>query len=214
MVPATKTTSAMAVSTSALPTPSARISAATTMPASTGLRKLRLRFSADARRHAMSGPTPIRKRRARKIGILTKLKKGAPTLILTPRTASDRSGKTVPKKTVKAAATRNADSVASFYAVDATAYPPSAPIAVGQAAAREVWAAGFADSTYAISWTTVHAGVSKGGDLGYTAGTYQESYRGSDGNPVTVQGKYLCVWARQADGSWKATNDMWNADSR
>jgi len=114
----------------------------------------------------------------------------------------------------KAAATRNADSVASFYAVDATAYPPSAPIAVGQAAAREVWAAGFADSTYAISWTTVHAGVSKGGDLGYTAGTYQESYRGSDGNPVTVQGKYLCVWARQADGSWKATNDMWNADSR
>ena len=38
--------------------------------------------------------------------MLTRLKKGAPTLILTPRTASDRSGKTVPKKTVKAAATR------------------------------------------------------------------------------------------------------------
>ena len=107
MVPATKTTRAMAVSTSALPTPIARITAATTMPASTGLRKLRVRFSADARRHAMSGPTPIRNSRERKIGILTRLKNGAPTLTLTPRTASDRSGKTVPKKTVKAAATRN-----------------------------------------------------------------------------------------------------------
>lgn len=114
----------------------------------------------------------------------------------------------------KAAATRNADSVAAFYAADAIAYPPDAPVAVGQAAARSVWASGFADSTYSISWKTTHAGVAKSGDIGYTAGTYQESYRGPDGNPVTVTGKYLCVWAKQADGSWKATNDMWNADSK
>jgi ketosteroid isomerase-like protein len=114
----------------------------------------------------------------------------------------------------KAAASKNADAVAAFYAVDAIAYPPNMPAAVGRAAAREVWAAGFADSTYTISWTTTVAGAAKSGDLGYTAGTYQESYRGADGNPVTVTGKYLCVWARQADGSWKATNDMWNSDSK
>ena len=114
----------------------------------------------------------------------------------------------------KAAATKNADAVAAFYATDAIAYPPNAPVAVGQAAAREVWAAGFADSSYTISWTTAHAGVSTSGDLGYTAGTYQESYRGPDGTPVSVTGKYLCVWARQPDGSWKATNDMWNTDSK
>ena len=114
----------------------------------------------------------------------------------------------------KAAATKNADSVASFYATDAIAYPPNLPAAVGQAAARDVWAGGFADSSYAISWTTSHAGVAKSGDLGYTAGTYQESYRGPDGNPVTATGKYLCVWAKQPDGSWKATNDMWNSDAK
>jgi len=114
----------------------------------------------------------------------------------------------------KAAATRNADSVASFYAADAIAYPPNMPAAVGQAAARDVWAGGFADSTYAISWTTSTARVAASGELGYTAGTYQESYRGPDGNPATVKGKYLCVWAKQPDGTWKATNDMWNADSK
>ena len=85
----------------------------------------------------------------------------------------------------KAAATRNADSVASFYAVDAIAYPPNMPAAVGRAAARDVWAAGFADSTYTISWTTSVARAAKSGDIGFTAGTYQESYRGADGNPVT-----------------------------
>jgi ketosteroid isomerase-like protein len=113
-----------------------------------------------------------------------------------------------------AAATRNADSVASFYATDAVAYPPNMPVAVGRAAARDVWAGGFADSTYTISWTTTAARVAASGDMGFTAGSYQESYRGADGNPVTMTGKYLCVWAKQADGSWKATNDMWNADAK
>lgn len=114
----------------------------------------------------------------------------------------------------QAAGTRNADSVASFYAEDAIAYPPNLPAAVGRAAARDVWAAGFADSSYSLSWTTSVARASKSGELGFTAGTYQESYRGADGNLVTATGKYLCVWARQPDGSWKATNDMWNADSK
>jgi hypothetical protein len=64
----------------------------------------------------MSGPTPIRKMRARKIGMFTRLKKGAPTLTFWPFTASESSGNTVPKNTVKAAAirkrlfSRNADS--------------------------------------------------------------------------------------------------------
>lgn len=114
----------------------------------------------------------------------------------------------------QAAATKNADSIASFYAADATVYPPNSPVAVGRAAAREVWAAGFVDSTYAISWKTTQAGVAKSGDIGYTAGTYQEAYKGPDGATVLVTGKYLCVWARQADGTWKATNDMWNSDAK
>ena len=54
----------------------------------------------------MSGPTPIKKMSDRKSGMFTELKNGAPTLTFTPRTASDRSGNTVPKNTVNAAATR------------------------------------------------------------------------------------------------------------
>ena len=113
----------------------------------------------------------------------------------------------------RAAATRNADMVAAFYAADAIAYPPNAAIAIGQAAAKEVWASYFADSTFSISWKTEHAEVSNSGDLGFTAGTYEDSFRGPDGALVTERGKYLCVWAKQADGSWKATHDMWNADA-
>ena len=111
-----------------------------------------------------------------------------------------------------AAATRDAAKVASFYADDALAYPPNEPVAVGKAAAQKVWAAYFAEPSFRISWKTTHAEVN--GDLGFTSGSYEDSFKGPDGKLVQEKGKYLCVWKKQKDGSWKAIHDMWNADSR
>ncbi|MCU0223372.1 MAG: DUF4440 domain-containing protein [Acidobacteria bacterium] len=111
-----------------------------------------------------------------------------------------------------AAATRDAAKVASFYADDALAYPPNEPVAVGKAAAQKVWAAYFAEPSFRISWKTTHAGVN--GDLGFTSGSYEDSYKGADGKLVQEKGKYLCVWKKQKDGNWKAIHDMWNSDSK
>jgi ketosteroid isomerase-like protein len=77
-----------------------------------------------------------------------------------------------------------------------------------------VWASAFADSTYDVSWKTVHARVSKSGELGFTSGTYAESYKGAGNTRVTTNGKYVCVWAKQANGSWKAVHDIWNPDTK
>ncbi len=112
-----------------------------------------------------------------------------------------------------AAGARDIEAVAAFYAPDAVAYPPSAVVAVGYEAAKAVWAGYFADSTYAIAWKTTAAEVAASGELGFTAGTYEDSYMGPDGTLVQSTGKYLCVWQKQADGSWKAVHDMWNYDS-
>lgn len=114
----------------------------------------------------------------------------------------------------KAAATKDAERVASFYAEDAVAYPPNEPVCVGRAAAKKVWAAYFADESFKISWKTNHAEAARSGDLGFTAGTYEASYKGPDGKVVSEKGKYLCTWKKQADGSWKATHDMWNTDAK
>ena len=114
----------------------------------------------------------------------------------------------------KAAATKDADRVASFYAEDAIAYPPGESLAIGRPAARRVWATYLADSSFSISWKTVHASVSKSGELGFTAGTYEDSFKGPDGAMVHETGKYLCMWRKQKDGTWKAIHDMWNTDSK
>jgi len=112
----------------------------------------------------------------------------------------------------KAAVARDAERVASFYAEDAIAYPPNEPAAVGKAAAKKVWTAYFGDPTFAISWKTEHAEVT--GDLGYTTGSYEDSFKGPDGKTVHEKGKYVCVWRKQKDGGWKVIHDIWNADSK
>jgi len=111
-----------------------------------------------------------------------------------------------------AAAARDVERVASYYAEDAIAYPPNEPAAVGRAAAKKVWAAFFAEPSLAISWRTKHAEVS--GDLGYTSGTYEVTLKGPDGKAGGEKGKYLCVWKKQPNGKWKAVQDMWNADAK
>jgi ketosteroid isomerase-like protein len=111
-----------------------------------------------------------------------------------------------------AAVAKDVERVASFYAEDAVAYPPNQPAAVGREAAKKVWADFLLDPSSTISWKTTRAGVS--GDLGYTTGTYKDSFKGPDGKMVEEVGKYVCVWKKQKDGSWKAIHDMWNADSR
>ncbi len=111
-----------------------------------------------------------------------------------------------------AAVAKDVDRVASFYATDGVAFPPDEPIAVGWAATRKVWANYFADSSYQISWKTTSAGVAE--DTRWTAGTFQDSSKGSDGKIVAKNGKYVCVWRKGADGKWKAIRDIWNYDGK
>ena len=114
----------------------------------------------------------------------------------------------------KAAATRDAEKVAVFYAEDAIAYPPNEPVCIGRAAAKKVWAAYFAEPTFTISWKTVNASVAKSGELGFTAGTYEDSFKGPDGKMVMEKGKYVCTWKKGKDGNWKAIHDIWNSDAK
>jgi len=76
------------------------------------------------------------------------------------------------------------------------------------------WSAAAAARDVSISWKTSHAEVSRSGELGFTAGTYEASFKGPDGGPLREKGKYLCTWKLQQDGTWKATHDMWNADTK
>src|SRR3970040_1831947 len=75
-------------------------------PPASGQPKLRFRLSTDVRRHASSGPTPVRNSRNNPMGMFPLLKNGGPTLILLPCTHSEITGKSVPHSTAKHAASK------------------------------------------------------------------------------------------------------------
>ncbi len=83
-----------------------------------------------------------------------------------------------------------------------------------RSAAKKVRAAYFVDTSFSIFKTSVYAEVSKSGDLGFTDGTYEASYKGPYGKTVKEKGKYVFNWKMQADGNWKAIHDIWNTDAK
>ncbi len=63
---------------------------------------------------------------------------------------------------------------------------------------------------YVLSWEPQDGKAAQSGDFGYTWGKYTITTKGKDGEPVKSHGKYLNVWIKQADGSWKVLVDMGN----
>jgi len=62
-----------------------------------------------------------------------------------------------------------------------------------------------------LSWTPVRGDMAASGDLGYTYGNYVFKSRNRDGKIVSTYGKYMSVWKKQKDGSWKVAVDMGNS---
>lgn len=57
--------------------------------------------------------------------------------------------------------------------------------------------------TKSLTWTADFIEVSSSGDLGYTYGTYQYTFKDSLGKEQVDTGIFHTVWKRQTDGSWK-----------
>jgi ketosteroid isomerase-like protein len=110
-----------------------------------------------------------------------------------------------------AAVAMNVPAVGSYYADDAIMLPPNMGIVRGKDAAQKAWATMLVPGN-STSWTSSTVVASASGDMVYDQGTYTASIKGPDGRAVSDTGKYLCVWKKQADGSWKVEADMFNSD--
>lgn len=104
-----------------------------------------------------------------------------------------------------------ADVFAEKVADDGTLLPPGAPLAQGREAVREAIAALEAMPGFSVTWSPTEAQVGSGGDLGLTMGSYEMKMESPEG-PIRIEGKYLTVWKKQADGTWMVTADMFNAN--
>jgi ketosteroid isomerase-like protein len=59
-------------------------------------------------------------------------------------------------------------------------------------------------------WGPVFSGAAEAGDLGFTVGESIITVTGEGGRAQAFHGKYLTIWQRQADGTWKYVMDGGN----
>ena len=60
---------------------------------------------------------------------------------------------------------------------------------------------------YQLTWTPSDAVLEPSGDMGYTWGHFEGHSKDANGNPVTTSGRYMTIWRKQPDGSWKVVLD-------
>jgi ketosteroid isomerase-like protein len=147
------------------------------------------------------------------VGLLVGLV-GAPAVNAQPdaRAADERAIREADLAWSKAGEAKDLERLLSFFADGATELSPNAPMATGKEALRKVWSDYFASPGFAISWQPTKVEASRGGDLGYSIGTYLQTTRDAAGKPVIDRGKYVTIWKKQADGSWKVIADVFNSD--
>ena len=110
-------------------------------------------------------------------------------------------------------AEKDIDGIMNHYADDAFVEMAGVPIISGKDAIRSLHKQGIMDRNLALLFAPTQIEVSKGGDLAYARGVYTVTKTDATSKrPVTVKGKYVVVYRKQADGHWKAIHDINNRD--
>jgi len=94
---------------------------------------------------------------------------------------------------------------ASWFADDAVSLSNGRPAVLGRGAIAAQ--ADWDPKAYQLTWTPTGAQMGPSNDMGVTWGHYEGRSKDIHGEPVTVSGRYITVWKKLADGSWKVALD-------
>jgi uncharacterized protein (TIGR02246 family) len=132
----------------------------------------------------------------------------APAPVADTREADIQSVRDVESAWLKDLTAKDAEKFFSYYADDASGLFPGPPILEGKQAIKASLAPVIADPNYSFTMQSLRTEASKGGDMAYSQGTYVQTMTDAKtGKPKTVKGKFVFIYRKQADGSWKAIVD-------
>ena len=106
-------------------------------------------------------------------------------------------------------AARNVEALVGHYSADATMVEPGVAPHVGSAAIREADAHMVADPGFSLTFGNDRIQVARSGDFAYSRGHFTLHYTDPTAHrPAQMDGAYLTVWQKQADGRWQAVEDF------
>ena len=106
-----------------------------------------------------------------------------------------------------ATAEKGLEGFGSFLADDAATLRPNKPVISGKESVIAAWTPLLNNHTLSITWKPMTAAISSSGDLGFTVGSYEITKTEEKGKQVFATGKYVTIWRKQHDGSWKVVFD-------
>lgn len=110
------------------------------------------------------------------------------------------------------AGAKDADGFVAAMAENGSILPSNTTIHTGRKAIRQWFSDISAIPGFAVSWKPTRAEVSESGELGYTVGTYEFQIKDKTGNTIKDVGKYMRIWKKDQDGTWKIAFAIANTD--
>ncbi len=108
-------------------------------------------------------------------------------------------------------AAKDIDKCVAMYEDDAVLFAPNAPAVIGKDAIRAAWKQLLAAPKIQITFPATTIDVARSADLAVQRGAFQAVTTDAKGKSSTENGRFVIVWQKQPDGSWKVLADT-NAD--
>jgi ketosteroid isomerase-like protein len=105
----------------------------------------------------------------------------------------------------QAVASGGGKAFASWFADDAVTLNNGKPAILGRTAiaANAKWD----PKTYQLTWVPQGAQMGPSNDMGFTWGHYEGRSQDKNGQPIVISGRYMTVWKKMPDGTWKVALD-------
>ena len=111
---------------------------------------------------------------------------------------------------VQALARGDAAGCAGVYPEDGKLLPTNSPMLTGRQAIQEFWQGAIDMGVKSATLQTLE--LDEQGDTAIEIGAYTLDIQPEGADAIKDIGKYIVVWKRQSDGSWKWAVDMINTD--
>jgi ketosteroid isomerase-like protein len=94
---------------------------------------------------------------------------------------------------------------ATWFADDAVSLSNGHPVLLGRGAVAA--SAEWDPALYQLTWAPAGARMGPSNDMGFTWGHYEGHSKDAHGEPVVVTGRYITIWKKLPDGTWKVAMD-------
>lgn len=116
------------------------------------------------------------------------------------------------QKFIEATLQGDAVAAADLCTEDTFLLPPNSELLRGKQATETYWEAAWAQLKI-TEFNTTTEDLYGSGDVVYEVGNYTLKFQLEGQESLEEKGKYVSIWKRMAEGTWKRHVDIWNSDA-